>query len=152
MPKAIEPITTSRRALLAGSSAALAVTAAPLAKADAANPDAELLAMIDAFRATREETTVILDAVEDLPAHSPEQEAAWTRHWDVLSPLYHDLKWRIATTPARTREGLLAKAKVAGERYYIVEDASVSGDDALAVSVIRDVLGLPPCSRPAGEA
>jgi hypothetical protein len=53
----------------------------------------------------------------------------------------HDLEWQIATTPARTREGLAAKARVALTRVDVSRDGTPKAVHALLWSICRDVLG-----------
>ena len=143
--------TSTRRGLLGGSAALLAGTALPSAGVAAAGagagPDAELLALIADFHATHKASDDLLRPMDDLPSSDPRSKAAWAHHCDILSPRWHELKWAIATTPARTREGLAAKALCALDQLTADLDGVPAGDDALNMSVLHDVLGLPAVQR-----
>jgi hypothetical protein len=148
MPKAIEQTATSRRALLGGGAALAVVAAVPAASPDAGqHPNGELLALIAGWWATIAETDALLGPVEDLPSADPRWQAAWQRHSDELSPRFHELKWRIATTPARTPDGLRAKAHAARRLAGLDVNTAPCGDAALFASLVHDVLGLPPVLR-----
>jgi len=78
---------------------------------------------------------------------NPRYRAAHEKQWAELTPRFHVLKWQIATTPARTPEGLRAMATAALTMICPEVDGTPSDDDALSASVLHDGLGLPPAEQ-----
>lgn len=162
MPKAIDDHTPRRRGVLGGAAALLAGSAGVPAAAmpdtlagrgtdpggspaaGGSEADAELLALIAAFHAMDQEDEALLAGVEELPEDDPRSRAAWTRHQEQLRPRLFAAQAGIATTPAQTRAGLLAKASLALSRTLVMADGTPDQDAELTVSVLHDVLGLPP--------
>ena len=111
----------------------------PAHPVQAAGADAALLALIAEAEAIDRENDRLWDACAALPGTAPEHDA-WLVHTDATRPRWRELVALIDVTPARTGEGLRAKA-----RYTL---ATVPGEqrdgpnpcDTLAWSVLRDVL------------
>ena len=105
-----------------------AVTAASLA------PDAELLACCTLAQAIDARTAAACDAVEHLPSSDLLSEATYQEARREMVT-YHVMVERAAELPARTPEGLRAKAELALS-YLAAND-----DPEIAVSLARDVAG-----------
>ena len=105
-----------------------AVAAASLA------PDAELLACCTLARAIDDRTTAACDAVEHLASDDPRWEVTYQEARREMVT-YHLMVERAAELPARTPEGLRAKAELALS-YLAAND-----DPEIAVSLARDVAG-----------
>lgn len=138
--------TTSRRSLLsvappavlALSVAAVAAVAAPVAQ----NPDAELIALCTAYVVQAREFCAVGQHTWEMPMSNPE----WIRCHDLacaMVPGMDALEVQITDTPARTIEGLRAKANAA--RYQLSGDADrdtgpMDPENALAWSLIQETL------------
>ena len=115
-------------ATLLGRGGHAAVAAAALA------PDAELLACCAEAEAIDERSIACCDAVAHLPFGDPRWEAGYDEAAREM-PRFHALVARAAELPARTPEGLRAKAWLA--LSYL---DTGSNDPEIALSVARDVL------------
>ena len=105
----------------------------------AATADAALLTLIAEAEAIDRENDALWDACADLPGTTPESEA-WLAHTDATRPRWFKLVALIDATPARTREGLRAKARYTLATVPSDQRDSPNPCDTLAWSVLRDVL------------
>jgi hypothetical protein len=118
----------------------LVLAAAAAGHAKAQELDGELLALCDEFHANRVETDIIWEV--DMPAvGSPEASRS-----EALVDRYHELRAELAELPARTPEGIAAKARIiltefAGEDEAENYPAQYDPRGALALSLARDILG-----------
>ena len=134
--------TVSRRNLASAALLALVGSAAAV-KESMLSPAAELIRLCtDAIAMNREYLTIIhrgFNLAWDDPEIEAIDEAA-----RVLVPPMQVLSERIAALPARTLEGIEAKARVA--RCWLLNDADsddarlMRDDDALFLSLVQDVL------------
>lgn len=155
MPNANPPpsVQTSRRNILSGSVAATAFAhmAVPTAQATP-NADAELIAWCAQFHAFNAEQDRLSDAAEKLPIES-ERAQLERQIQDMVfgSGGFHEQRVAIARTPAKTLEGMRAKASVAmhswdGDGYHSAFD-----DNSVAMSLAHDILGTVPVWREEAE-
>ncbi len=123
----------TRRDLFGTMGALLLLTAAEAGPAKAAELDGELLALCDEAVALHEGDVAIIDAMEaaNLSLCGPRGKTAWEAVY-AHSDTWRDLCEQIAALPARTPEGLVAKAKVL-RRVVALEEP-------LVASLCRDVL------------
>ena len=131
--------TVSRRDAAAGGLAML-VLAATAAGADKAQElDGKLLALCDEFHANRTETDAIWKD------NSPLDGGPAAARSEALSDRYHELREELAELPAKTPEGIAAKARVILTEFQGEDDANFWGQydarGALALSLARDLLG-----------
>ena len=116
-------------AVLLGLGGGAAVAAA------AQSPDAELLACIALANAIDVRTAAGCDAVDHLSSSDPRWEAAYQQSWREM-PTFHAMVKRAADLPARTPEGLKAKAEL------VLSYLRTGDNDAdIALSLARDVVG-----------
>jgi hypothetical protein len=144
--RAVPPLPATRRTLLGSMGAALLLVApaAGEAKAKAAELDGELLAWCAAALAIDRESDRLWDAAVAVGANAPSDHPAWISYEaneDATLGRWHELLQVIGETPARTPEGLRAKAATARcamptER---VDDAAPC--DRLALSLYADMCG-----------
>ena len=129
----------TRRDLFGTMGAMLLLTAAEAGPAKAAELDGELLACCAEALAIDRESDRLWDACPMDGEHPA--WAAYNAHVDATVPHWQDLVLQISATPARTPEGLRAKAAVA--RGAMPEDRIDDPDpcERLALSLYRDVLG-----------
>ncbi len=133
-----------RRTLFGAGAAMLLLGATEAGAAKAEELDGELLARIAQWRAHDAATDAMDREIDDLPSTDPRYIDTWKEITENRSPRYHELWEAIAVTPARTPEGVQAKAAIAREIIAIWADGSYSRDNAMAASVFHDMLGLPP--------
>ena len=77
----------------------------------------------------------LLNPVEDLSMSDPRCKVAWDRSHQVMRGYFAGVR-RAAELPARTPEGLRAKAELALRTLITNED-----DHPLVISLLRDMLG-----------
>lgn len=124
-------IVPSRRKLL-GASVTLAVGGTAPVVSSPANPDAALIAApLDYARLWAEYGTVC-EAEDDL-SEGPEMDALGAR-LDAIGKAMDAAEDKLCAMPARTLDGLRAKAKVLSNRMSV-------GDVPLVDSLMRDLLG-----------
>lgn len=129
----------TRRKFLGG--AAVAAVSGAAGAAPAPHPDADLLAMIAEAERIDAAGDALSEAVADIvPSDGPEW-AAFERRVEAEMPRWHALVERIARHPARTREGLRAKGKLARSTIALDIAGLPCGDDLLAWSVLNELLG-----------
>ena len=134
-PHAAPPVSVAtRRDVFGTMGAMLLLTAAEAGPAKAAELDGELLALCDEAVALHEAGNAIYDRIErtGLTHASPEGAAAWNSIYNG-SATWRDLCAEIADMPARTPEGLRAKA--------VVLRRIVALEEPLVASLCRDLLG-----------
>jgi hypothetical protein len=129
----------SRRDAAAGGLAMLVLAAAAAGQAKAQELDGELLAISQEFHENRIE----IDAIWD--DEMPEDGTPEARRSSILIDRYEEIRERLAELPARTPEGIRAKARVILAEF-VGEDGkeypnSHDPRGALALSLARDVLG-----------
>jgi hypothetical protein len=152
----LTPPDTRRRGLLSGlGAAALAAvsgaspshaaqirTAGTLARD--AGPDAALLADIAALAEMTRRHDALSEATGDLPTTHPDYKAARVA-FEADVRRFHELRERIARTPAMTPEGAAEKGRlvVLRARYELTGDTEYHEDwdteEALAISALRDL-------------
>jgi hypothetical protein len=131
-----------RRDAAAGGIAMLVLAAAAAGQAKAEELDGELLALCREFHETIPVVTRLEDERDELPFNHP-REAAIDRQLQAVVSRRWELREAITDTPARTPEGLAAKARVAlwelcdGDP----EAGPISGSNGVGWSLARDVLG-----------
>jgi len=147
-----EAVPATRRRLL-GVAAALAAVALPAAAADAAAPDtaaggsgadadAELLRLVAEMTAIKHESDTLNEQAFDLAFDDP-QRGKMTAHANDIMKGWYGLRARVVFLPARTRAGLVAKARMAMDLVSLNGDGTPIDDEALYWSVLRDVLAEP---------
>lgn len=102
--------------------------------------DAALLALIAEAEAINREDDRLWDACADLPGKAPESEA-WHDYIDATRPRWRVLIAQIRDTPARTPEGMRAKARYA---LALVPEDQRDGPnpcDEVAWAVLRELVG-----------
>ena len=119
---------------LAGA-ALLALGGSAAVAAASQSPDAELLTCCAEARAIDLRSIACCDVVEDLRGDDPRWKAAYDEAGREM-PRFHALVARAAELPARTPEGLRAKAELALSYLHTGDN-----DPEIALSVARDVLG-----------
>jgi hypothetical protein len=102
----------SRRDAAAGGIAMLVLAAAAAGQAKAEELDGELLALCREFRETIPVVTRLEDERDELPFNHPQELALERQVWAIVTRRL-ELREAITGTPARTPEGLTAKARVA---------------------------------------
>ena len=131
-----------RRDAAAGGLAMLVLAAADAGSAKAQELDGELLALCREFDETIPAVIRVEDEMDALPFNHPhaatldaEVKAVVRRRWE--------LREAITDTPARTPEGLMAKAKVAlwELRDGDPEEGPTYGNSTVAWSLARDIAG-----------
>ncbi len=151
MPKATHTHTTgcvvapSRRHLIGGSILA-ALSGAAFAGAvvlpnpgeafpAAVNSDALLLRLCAAAAEVDRQSTVLLDAVNELPFSHPASKAAWAESHRLMET-YHSALAEVVRITAHTPEGLRAKAG------FLLAHLENDGEESeIARSLARDLLG-----------
>ena len=141
MPKAADTLTTSRRTLL-GATPALLLAAAPgaTAAAEPANPDAELIRLVDLAMARE---TYACDLTLDF-VHIP--DGVYAEQSRVLDEAY-DLYDQIERMPARSYAGLAAKARLQRFLCPLIDvngqlAASADRENRIAFSLAADAIRL----------
>ena len=133
------PHSITRRGSLAASVAA-ALIGAPAAAKTAAGLDADLLRLCAELQAHQDESerqaSLWYDVV-NIPEGVHQEMCARAR-------VGHSIKIRLAAMPARTLEGLQAKARFLHEHFEI--HSSDHPDDRLALSMCEDLLRLAPAA------
>ena len=142
-PHAAPPVgIATRRDLFGTMGALLLLTAAEAGPAKAAELDGDLLSLCDEAMAIEGESDRLWQACRDVVStrHSPAW-AAYEAHTDATQAHLHDLLRQAAATPARTPEGLRAKARIA----LAVAPCEAHDDpdpwERVTFSLCRDVLG-----------
>ena len=130
----------TRRVVLAGAGAALAVPAAAAPPEASGSPDAALIALCADFVA-RERTGNALSAQADSMPQGPERDAVEARK-DEVGADYHERLDEIVSMRAQTLAGARAKAEVVIGWCILDLDGEPAGEDAVAWSLAQDVLGL----------
>ena len=126
---------TSRRDLLGAASTLLLLGAAEAGSAKAAELDGELIAVCAAAIAADDQSMALLNPVDDLLMSDPRCKAAWDQSHQVMRGYFASVQ-RAVELPARTPEGLQAKAELA------LRSLMPNGDEhPLVVSVLRNMLG-----------
>ncbi len=144
--------TTSRRALLGGVPAVLALGATAIVPALAVEPnaDAEIIRLADAIMAGNAETMRLNDLGEELD-FTPENEGRRAQLRAQIAPLVREgwaMRARLAGMQATTLAGWQAKARVVREINNCSDGYTTGYDDeALGWSLANDVLGLPSVLR-----
>ena len=134
--------TVSRRNLASAALLTLVGSAAAV-KGSTLSPDAELIRFCTDAIAMNREYLAIIHRGFNLAWDDPEIEAV-DEAARVLVPPMQVLSERIAALPARTLEGIEAKARVA--RCWLLNDADsddarlMRDDDVLFLSLVQDVL------------
>lgn len=144
-------LSTHRRSMLAGAAAALVaggVAAVPLpASAEPVGADAALLADIHELTSMCTEHNRLIDQTADLMGDDPRFVAA-NKVFAADRARFHELRERIARTPARTPAEATAKAALAVLlfKYDFVGYPAEHWDsaEAVAVSALRDLMGRVP--------
>ena len=132
---AVPPVSAAtRRDLFGTMGAMLLLTAAEAGPAKAAELDGNLLALCNEAVALHEASTDATDAImaTDPPLARLQSTAAWKAVY-ARSATWHELCAEIADMPARTPEGLRAKA--------IVLRRVIALEEPLVASLCRDLLG-----------
>ena len=134
-----------RRDAAAGGIAMLVLAAASAGSAQAAELDGELLALCQEIGVVSGETDRISDALEDIPWREWEMHPLRARRCE-LSDRFCELREMIADAPARTPEGIRAKARVVlaefdGDDEWEKYPGQYDPSGALALSLARDLLG-----------
>ncbi len=133
--------TPTRRAVLAGAAAALPAVAAP---AEASGgPDAELLRLLGEMDALQRQADPIFDRAWALPIADAKGKELLARAYGLMD-IWHERKRQVAALPARTAEGLRAKAKMAMTFVDLHADETPTEDHMITWSVLRDVLARGP--------
>jgi hypothetical protein len=136
------PPKLARRDIAAGGIAMLVLAAAAAGQAKAEELDGELLALCRESHETIPVVTRLEDERDQLPLNHPREAALEKQVWAIVTRRF-ELREAITDTPARTPEGLRAKARVAlwelcdGDP----EEGPISGSNGVAWSLARDVLG-----------
>jgi hypothetical protein len=141
--RADTPPNPSRRAMLAGGTAALLAGAAaatvahgaPPGVAGADGPDAELIALCAAFHRQNAAVTTVADGGSYAGGDEADLDDAMAERWDLSD--------RIQDMPTTTLAGHRAKASVAVVllRENNGSDEFMSGDDAFAFATLLDIAG-----------
>ena len=137
MPRTTNYSTTSNaspRNLADDGAALLGLGGEAAVAAAALTPDAELLACCAEALRIDAHSAATFDAVEHLSSRHPLSVAAYHEAYREM-PRFHDLVARAADLPARTPEGLRAKAELALSYLHTGDN-----DAEIALSVARDVL------------
>jgi hypothetical protein len=135
----------SRRDAAAGGIAMLVLAAAAAGQAKAEELDGELLALCREFADVSGETNRISDALADMLSREREAHPLRVRELE-LSDRFCELRELIADMPARTPEGIRAKARVilaefVGEDEWEKYPGQYDPSGSLALSLARDILG-----------
>ncbi|MFT8247248.1 hypothetical protein ACLIBK_24775 [Roseomonas sp. BN140053] len=120
--------------------AAAALAPAATAAQPVAHPDAELFRLRDLCMDLHRATDADTELTDTIP-YGPRREALWQSIHARVS-LWHEAKARLAQLPARTLDGLRAKAAVLRTIVDPGECNNPHPDDELAWSLCRDLLGL----------
>ena len=131
--------TPTRRAVLAAAAAAAALPALAAPAGTQVSPDAELLRLLAEMDALQRQADPIFDRAWALPSSSAEGKELLARAYGLMD-IWHERKRQVAALPARTTEGLRAKAKMAMTFVDLHADGTPSEDDMITWSVLRDVL------------
>jgi hypothetical protein len=132
----------SRRDTAAGGIAMLVLATAAAGQAKAEELDGELLALCREFHETIPVVTRLEDERDELPFNHPHEAALERQVWAIVTRRL-ELREAITGTPARTPEGLMAKARVALWETCDggPEAGPISGSHGVAWSLARDILG-----------
>ena len=125
----------ARRDVLGSFGAMLILSSVEAGSAKAAELDGELIAVCAAAAAADDQSMALLDPVDDLLMSDPRCKAAWDQSHQVMRGYSAGVK-RAAELPARTPEGLRAKAELALRSLMPNDD-----EHLLVVSLLRDMLG-----------
>ena len=99
------------------------------------SPDALLLQLCAAAAEVDRQSTVLLDAVNELPFSHPASKAAWAESHRLMVT-YHSALAEVVRITAHTPEGLRAKAG------FLLAHLENDGEESeIARSLARDVLG-----------
>jgi hypothetical protein len=132
----------SRRDAAAGGIAMLVLAAAAAGQAKAEELDGELLALCREFHANRQEIDAIWDSYEEKPANNGDPRL--NRDGD-LCDRYLYIREKLAAMPARTPEGIRAKARVILYEFHGEDSEKYPGQynprGALVLSLARDLMG-----------
>ena len=144
-PHTAPPVSAAtRRDLFGAMGALLLLTATEAGAAKASELDGNLFAdCAEAMAIDRESDRLFKHAVA-VAADAPGSHPAWVAHDDFENAnqsRWHDLVKQIAGTPARTPEGLRAKAAMARSAIHGESLDNPDPMDVLAWSVFDDVLG-----------
>ena len=128
-----------RRDAAAGGLAMLVLAAAAAGSAKAEELDGELLALCREFHVNRQEIDAYWD-IQPPAIGSPDADRS-----RALVDRYHCLREELAALPARTPEGLQAKARILLSEFEGEDDENYPGQydprGALALSLARDLIG-----------
>ena len=136
--------TTSRRRLLAGAPAALALSGVAALPPGPPNLDADLIALCAAYVSQARAFCAVGQHTHDMLCSDPE----WIRCHELacaMVPEMYRLEAEVTDTPARTVEGLLAKAEATRHQLSGDADRDTSPMDpgnALAWSLVQETLAV----------
>lgn len=129
----------SRRDAAAGGVAMLVLAAAAAGQPKAAEQDGELIKLCHEFKRLNQETDRLGLMGDDLPFADPERAALDAKIRPMVDRI-HAMRGEISDIPARTPEGVLAKAKVALMDLVPGEQWPDDNSQWLAISVLDDLL------------
>ena len=141
---AVPPLpAATRRGLFGITGAMLLLSAAEAGPAKAAELDGELLACCAEVLAIDRESDRLWSIIAAMPDDSADEapHVAYEAFSDSTTPRWSTLVARICTLPARTPEGLRAKAEVGRNAVPFERREEPDPVDRLAWSVLGDILG-----------
>jgi hypothetical protein len=131
---------TTRRDLAAGGFAMLVLAAAAAGTDKAQELDGELLGLCAEFKAQEDELNRIGDVLADMPWPGRDAHPLAQKERDGVARI-HELRGLISDLPARTPEGIRAKAQAALIEFSPEDEWPVDNSYWIVWSLARDVLG-----------